>query len=344
MTNNNNNLEVTEEEEIIISEQQTPTTSSRMVIEDHQQQQQQTSSSEDDDEGEEEGKDDDPQSGEEICVVCKSTKLNRNKVCYIAAKNVHEYMKCFSGTYDGQLGRACQSCYNKFYIWRSQMRHGHKKCACCDKDIVKQSCRYLVHEATYKQLFPESNGDADSRVCQSCYYKGLKLRNGNSKKKKKNTTTIRKRSRTKPRKEDEDEEDEDDDTTMEDNLSSPDKKIRLDIPAVTIFPRQRVNVSFDIMRYSNSSPELQLPPMPQLLTHVDRVIDAQITYTDLHDLLKTAIESELPTVKFTTFEMILVLKDYILGKDAQYSIRSDQEYPFANFPIPDHSRIVVNLL
>jgi hypothetical protein len=287
---------------------------------------------------------------DEFCVVCRCTKLNRNKVCYISEKNVQDYMKAFP-EYTGTFGRCCHRCYSKFYVWKSQMKHGHKKCVCCQRDIVRQSCSFINHADIYQKLFPGVIGDVDSRVCQSCYYKGLKFRNG--KKESNDTDEKKKKSRKKKReKAQNSSENADEEVTSTPKKRKTPKK-KKDTEVKNEATESSTNASSDIdiiltIRLYNRSMMTGLPqPIPcpnaELTVQCVRRIKPNILMHDLLELVKSSVEAELKEKSSTTFILAgLQIFDKNISQNILCGIVPDDEFQFQKFPLPNKSVIYID--
>jgi len=313
---------------------------------------------------------DDDNEENRLCVVCDQPRLQFNKVCYIGLKNVEQYKQCFP-KYGGEFGRACQSCYNKFYVWKNQQKHGHKKCTCCSRELGKQSCSFKGYADIYREMFPDVDGTDDSRVCQSCYSKALKRKKDQSmadkkknKKKRRNSSSGSDDGSSTPR--------------TKQNLSdtppsrrrrgsskaksdgdTPTKKQKVhdqkSSQAETTMDqddtdRKEITLTILVRLYDSSLQHEIKPPNATLSKSFQCSVEPTlllkeilaVTYNFLGmdtDILKVTNTQPIKNVQLSS----LLFKDKESGKHILCAINQKDDAQFQRFPLPDKSQISVDV-
>jgi hypothetical protein len=109
------------------------------------------------------------------CIICHETIQNKWHSVWITPQNSKQYMECFkeSTGYDGkQLGRACRTCYNRFFSYSHSKKYSNVLCICCTKTLSKRSYPFSSFAHVYRSLFPNIDSNVtDGRVCTTCYDK-----------------------------------------------------------------------------------------------------------------------------------------------------------------------------
>jgi hypothetical protein len=118
-----------------------------------------------------------------VCSICNENITNKWHSVWITPQNVKHY-KCFKELgYDGTaMGRACRSCYNRYFSYIHAKKYSNMVCICCSKQLSKRSYPFSSFADVYRSLFPNIDPNAtEGRVCTTCYDKGYNARQGSSK-------------------------------------------------------------------------------------------------------------------------------------------------------------------
>lgn len=119
-----------------------------------------------------------------VCSICNENITNKWHSVWITSQNVKHYKECFKELgYDGtSMGRACRSCYNRYFSYIHAKKYSNMVCICCSKQLSKRSYPFSSFADVYRSLFPNIDPNAtEGRVCTTCYDKGYNARQGSSK-------------------------------------------------------------------------------------------------------------------------------------------------------------------